>query len=142
MNDVVVREGVFHVATAKSHCNALTDDILRYIPKDHRDRVFLAYRELIANALKAAEQTDGRITIAWLLDGMLLRLELTNPGAFTPTWHNYLMPSLLEEHGRGIPMVFKLTDDLKYTATDSTTTVTAYWHLSRSLSQPTWKEVA
>lgn len=134
---MVSREGEFHIETAKSHCNALTGDILTLIPCDHRDRVFLAYRELIANALRATEEFRGeKLKIVWLLDGILLRLELTNYGVeFQPTWMNYLMPSLTDEHGRGIPMVFRLTDDLKYLAEANSTTVTAYWHLSTPYQQ-------
>lgn len=128
---MIVREADVPISSARSYLDELTQDLLRYVPGKYHDRIMTAYMELRANAIQATQKYNGeRIKLTWFLDGILLRLDMTNFNVeFEPTWQHYLMPGIDKISGRGIPLVYLHTDDLYYETKKNQTTVTAYWHL-------------
>lgn len=123
-------EGTYPASMALDRCRELTQIVLPCLPAPQRDRVYLAYGELISNAIKASPP-DRMIRIFWEMADQLLTLEITNSGTpFQPLSSHFIMPSGMAERGRGLPMVRLLTDSCRYEPLWDGTSVIVTWRLT------------
>ena len=123
--------GLYQVSEAHRRCNEITSIVLDALPTNHRDRVKMTYMELLANALQASALHGGQeIEMVWTLEVHRLSLRLTNQGVeFTPTSHQFVMPDICAERGRGLPMAIRFSNALHYHHEDGNTIVTAHWNI-------------
>ena len=76
---------------------------------DDIDDLVLAISEAATNAIRYGSPSGGETEVRWTRDGSCVRVEIEDTGVFRK---RIPIPDLEEAHGRGIPLIIALMDEM------------------------------
>lgn len=112
MNSVI--EETIRIPSALAAVYGLRQHIRRLGDRDglsaeHIEDLVLAVSEAATNAIRYGSPSGGETEIRWTRKGSCVRVEVEDTGVFRK---RIPIPDLEEAHGRGIPLIIALMDEM------------------------------
>lgn len=109
-----VREETIRIPAALEAVYSLRQRVRRLgqregLAAEHIDDLVLAISEAATNAIRYGSPSGGETEVRWTRRGRCIRVEIQDTGVFRK---RIPIPDLEEAHGRGIPLIIALVDEM------------------------------